>query len=193
MTKRWALLAASISALAFFFVGAASASAHDDLLSTTPSNGEILTLRPPAIELLFTAAPLEGTTKLVATADTGAKIHLDQVVVSGARVVARWPKHLPAGLYVIAWRTVGTDGHPLTGTFTFTYTTPGEGPVETSRSGSPDVTILPTTPSATPAPTAASSGSAWLWPTLAGILIIVAAIIVMVVLRRRNSNETPTS
>lgn len=184
---RW--VAGALTVLVTLAIGSAPVAAHDELLSTKPANGAELTTAPATIVLTFAAAPIKGTTKLAASVRGGQGFVLEDVTVEGAVVTAVWPFDKPPGTYSIAWRSVGTDGHPLTGTFDFSFTT-----ARTPASASPSITPTPSaTPSvsASPVATTTDSGSTyWLIPTLVAVVVLIIAIAALFALRRsRNSAD----
>lgn len=167
-------------------VAPTAAFAHDELTSSSPANGAALTSPPKAITLVFEDAPLAGTAKMAAKASDGSMITLPDATITGASVSVAWPSTAPSGTYEVAWRNVGQDGHPLTGTLKFSYT---GGP---SPTASPTVspTVVTPSPSVTPKPT--SSGTAlipWLIGGFVGVLLII--ILAVLMSNRRRSGPKP--
>ena len=197
--RKFAVSVAVLSLTLLAMLAVPSAQAHDELLSTTPANGAKLDQAPEAVVLKFEEAPLKDTTKIVATDGSGKQFALTGVVVTGATARAPWPADAGPGPYKVVWRNVGSDGHPLTGTFAFSYTSSTGGPTATaSRTGSPDASIAASTPVPTASPVTASGpgglgGSMWLLPTVIGILIIVGAIFGLRAARKRKKNDLPNT
>ena len=121
LTRR--LLVAAVGALALVLVAllAAPASAHASLLSTDPSNGGVYDTPPKAITLRFS----EG----VEVSDGGIRVYTadrDRVVTGKPEhpngqqsvVTSSLPK-LDKGTYVVTWRVVSSDSHPIDGAYTF--------------------------------------------------------------------------
>jgi methionine-rich copper-binding protein CopC len=181
--KRFAALIVAALAVALFLIGAGPAAAHDELRSTTPLDGASLTTAPKAVTLTFAAEPIKNTSKLVATSVTGEQIALTKLSVAGSIVTAQWPTAAPAGTYKVAWRSVGSDGHPLTGTFSFSYSTPGRGPtIPDDTTGEPRAGIGVTTPAPQASPVTATGpggigGNLWIPPAVIVIFAIVAGFI----------------
>ncbi len=174
--------------------------AHDALLSTAPENGAQLTAAPPVVVLKFEAVPLKDTTKIVATNSVGVQYPLTGVVSAGATATAPWPATATsAGTYQVSWRNVGSDGHPLNGSFSFSFTTDGVGPTATaSPAGRPDAGIGVPTPLPTTGPVPATGanglgGTVWLLPTVIAILIVIGAIFGMQAARKRKRNDRPNT
>jgi len=109
------------SALAFgAFAGPASA--HATLEQSTPSNGSRVENAPKQIVLQFSErveVALGGVRVFDATGrrvDHGTITHPNGV---GSRVAIFLPK-LKGGGYVVTWRVISADSHPVQGAFTFT-------------------------------------------------------------------------
>lgn len=181
-------------------LGIGAVAAHDALLSTTPKDGATLEIVPPAVVLKFEAAPLKDTTKIVATDSAGKQFPLTNVVVTGTTATAPWPAAAnTAGTYQVAWRNVGSDGHPLNGSFSFSFTTSGSGPTARANpTASPGANIGVPTPLPTTSPVAATGptgigGTVWLLPTLIAVLILIGAIFGMQAARKRKRNDRPNT
>ncbi len=122
---RRALLAALAALLSLIaLLGLASpASAHAELLETTPSNGKVLSKAPQSITLRFNA-PVEtrgATVRVIdmagaAVAGMGAPTH-----VAGTKdtLTVTVPKGIGAGTQAVVYRVVSADGHPIQGQFSF--------------------------------------------------------------------------
>lgn len=120
MSKRsqaGAALAAAIVAL----VAPTAASAHATLSKTSPSASATLT-QPPAQVSLTYSEPIEARFAIVSVTDAAGK----QVTAGSpngapgdpATLVTRL-RPIPSGWYLVYWRVVSADGHPVRGAFTF--------------------------------------------------------------------------
>jgi LPXTG-motif cell wall-anchored protein len=81
-----------------------------------------LATAPAAITLHFNEEPLDGMVDVAITDAAGAMVATSTAAVQGVEVTIPWPGTIGAGDYTVAYRVVSADGHPITGTFTFTYT-----------------------------------------------------------------------
>ena len=117
--KRIATLSA---ALVLSMLVAPGVRAHSDLVGTTPANGAVIADAPASITLQFNEEPLDSMVDVVITDAAGAVVAMDAAEAAGTEVLVPWPGSLGAGDYTVAYRVVSADGHPVTGTFTFTYT-----------------------------------------------------------------------
>jgi copper transport protein len=98
---------------------AGAATAHAELVSTTPPDGARLATAPAEVELTFTEAVrlVDGGVRLLD--DSGAEVSTVDPTADGDTV--RWPMpgDLPDGRYLANWRVVSADGHPVAGAFAF--------------------------------------------------------------------------
>jgi copper transport protein len=120
MTKaRW--IAAAVAVSAFALLLPAAASAHAYLTKTVPAASVILNAPPPEVALTFDEA-VEPRFALISVTDVDA-----HSVTSGAlHRSASNPdtlivplKRVPEGWYLVYWRAISVDGHPVQGAFTF--------------------------------------------------------------------------
>jgi len=120
MTQR-GRIAAALAACAVALVLPAAASAHAYLTKTVPAASVILNAPPPAVALTFDEAveprfAVISVTDVNAHSMTAAPLHRsaanpDTLVVPLKRV--------PEGWYLVYWRAISVDGHPVQGAFTF--------------------------------------------------------------------------
>jgi len=112
----WALACTA----SLMLISAHQAHAHDQLVTTAPRDGSILPVAPKALVLTFAEEPMAGTTKVAAITSAGTQVPLPQPIISGAVITVAWPEE-PPGTYQAAWRLTSPDGHPVHGTWTFSY------------------------------------------------------------------------
>ncbi len=112
-----ALLALSI---AFVALLAAPAFAHAVLLQTTPGEGAVLTTPPRTVSLRF-SEQVSVTPGSVRVYDTkGSRVDTGTVTTLSAGLVqADVRPHLADGAYVVTWRVISADTHPVAGAFAF--------------------------------------------------------------------------
>lgn len=112
-------------------ITAAPAFAHAELVESDPAPGAVLERSPATITLQFTET-VEADTSGVRVFDTdGARVDQGGTEVSGRTVRLPLPS-LDDGSYVVTWRVVSGDSHPIQGAFTFQIGE-GNGPAATSR------------------------------------------------------------
>ena len=98
---------------------ASPASAHAELVSSTPANGAQLDQAPATVQMRFTEAVnlIPGGIRLVDA--KGATVRTSEPAAAGHTVTWRMPGDLSEGSYVVSWRVVSSDGHPVAGAFSF--------------------------------------------------------------------------
>lgn len=181
------------------FLGAAPAHAHDALASTSPTDGQTITANPGEVSITLTNPPntgVAGANILTVTAPDGHAVSNGKVTVEGSTLsTAANIDH--AGKHIVQWRAVSADGHPIEGTFSFTYTP------EAAAASAAAVTVLPSaaaTAAAADATVAANEAATdpatQTEPTSPAGLVIGAVVILAVIagltvfLRRGNTADT---
>lgn len=116
-------LAALLLGLLAGFVGAiASASpagAHAEFLSSDPADGAVVDAAPSDVTLQFSEGVDLQPDGVRVLDGRGERVDLGQAASTGSSVVAPLEDGLARGSYVVAWRVVSVDGHPVRGSFTF--------------------------------------------------------------------------
>ena len=94
--------------------------AHAVLLQTSPTAGQVL-LKPPREVTLRYNEPVEASLGAVRLFDSqGRRIDTGATTKPSAQVVAVPIRTtLPDGAYVVTWRVISADSHPVQGSFTF--------------------------------------------------------------------------
>ncbi len=165
------LVAVVVAGVALLVGPAPTAAAHDAVLRLVPADGTAVASATTTVRLELSEPPRPG---LVAV----------RVIAPGGRQVAGAPKidgttvtvpieAAAAGRYQAAYRVVSQDGHPVSGTWTFT--------VRGAAAASPTVTAPPSaqpSAAATTTPVAAESdeGSRWGTTLLLVTLGLLAAV-----------------
>lgn len=132
MTGRPARLMATVTlALLAAVMAAPPAAAHNRLVSADPADGAALATGPGQVRLTFDQPVQSGFTTVTVTGPGGTRWEGGEAEISGNSVTAPVSPLGPAGEYVIGYRIVSADGHPVSGTLRFRLTTTGTGtPVE---------------------------------------------------------------
>lgn len=194
-----AVIAACVVALAVVLVGpVGAASAHDELVATDPAAGAVLTEAPDTLTLSFSAEllPEPGATEVRVTDAGGTTLAEGAPVISGTTVTQAL---LPgAGDYSVLWRVVSSDGHPISGEYSFTVDAPEPEPAPTptaTTSELPSASAEPE-PSASAAPAVTDTGapasdddastfSPWIIGAIVGVLVLGAVVYLLVARARR--------
>ena len=135
-------LAAALALLAL----PCAAAAHAYLIKTVPAASVVLNAPPPNIQLTYDEA-VEPRLAIISVTDAGGH----QQTTGPARrspanpdtLVVPLRAHLPEGWYLIYWRAISVDGHPVQGAFTYAVG-PNPGPAPEFRV--PSISATATTP-----------------------------------------------
>lgn len=94
---------------------------HNHLVKSTPGAGETLTASPAEITLWFNERPEIAFTSVTILRADSTKIATIKAVATpdSLSVAAPITTPLPAGSYLITWRTASKDGHAIRGTYGF--------------------------------------------------------------------------
>ena len=91
--------------------------AHGVLLSSIPPENALLDKAPPVATLQFNELVTPLVVQLVAP--DGTRTDLTDQLAPGALLTAPLDADLPEGTYVLSWRVVSEDGHPIAGSQVF--------------------------------------------------------------------------
>lgn len=188
------LVAVVLAALTVTLVVAAvgplpTATAHSELLSSSPSAGDRLTAPPEEIRLVFTEKVEDRFATVTVSVDGSAAQTLTSRV-DGAIITATPPERVPAATqaWTVAYRIVSTDGHPVSGAIDFAVASAGSSPTSSSSASSPALPT-PTSPAADPEPPRVNR----LWPLVViGVLSLIAGPIAVALLGVRSERAIPT-
>lgn len=136
---RLGFVAAVVGGLLLLFAPAAAA--HAELLETNPANGAHFDTAPSEVRLRFSEAvsPVRGGfTVLDGNGTTVATPTASTAPGDSARVIMPLPGTLGDGVYVVNWRVMSSDSHPVHGAFVFSVGTAQAAPLGDAgaRSGS---------------------------------------------------------
>lgn len=122
-----------------------AASAHTDLVSTSPAADSDVNVAQETISLTFAEPTLVDGAAIVVVTEAGDMLDSPAPVLDGATLSIPWPADLTPGIVTIQWRATGDDGHVLSGEFVFNYTAAAEsGPAPTvSESAMPTESAEP--------------------------------------------------
>ena len=98
---------------------AGPADAHAELVSITPANGQEVQDPPREVQLTFTESVNLVDDGIRLVDDVGATVPTPEPTVAGHTVTWPMPTELADGSYVVTWRVVSADGHPVSGASSF--------------------------------------------------------------------------
>lgn len=185
------ILAGLLALLTALFT-AAPASAHDVITGSDPADGATLSTAPVRVSVTFDETPNSGFSTLTVVGPDGTQ-YQQGATTTDDRVASVAVGRLPAaGVYEIGYRIVSSDGHPVTGSVSFTLATPSPAPAADPPAAPSHAQQAPAAqaagnPAAPPSPAASSrtaDSELPAWP-FAMLAVGVIAVAVAVVLRRR--------
>lgn len=194
------LVAAVFIAIAAVLFGPVNAaSAHDELVSTDPAPDAVLAEAPEMLTLTFSAEllPQQGATEVQVTDASGAELADGAPVVAATTVTQA--VQAGAGVYTVLWRAVSSDGHPISGEYSFTVDSPAPAPTASpseSVSPSPETEpeVIETSAPAvseTAVPVAdedAAGVSPWIFGAILGV-VVAGAVVYLLVARARRAGD----
>jgi copper transport protein len=153
------------------------ASVHIRLESSVPEAGAVLTTAPEHLELRFSARVDQALSSvtLVTPADDSLSVSMESDDADG-RVLVGSVGDLMDGEYLVLWKTVSADGHPVSGEFTFTLSRIPAGTTDTAEvagtagTGAVD-TVEPVDSGHQPVAAEPGSAGAALTPSVSAVLL----------------------
>lgn len=140
--RRLAALAAAVlfgllGGVAAVTLGPASpAAAHAVLLRTAPTAGAVVDPAPRLVMLSFSESvrPVAGQVRVIAP--DGGRGDVGSPEVSGNDLRLRLRDDPPRGTYLVTFRVISADGHPVAGGFSFSVGAPSQAPPQPPGFGS---------------------------------------------------------
>ncbi|AUG30076.1 MULTISPECIES: copper resistance CopC family protein [Microbacterium] len=157
--------------------------AHDELIGSSPAAGAQVDAMPDELTMTFSGVLLDepGATEVVVTDAAGSSLTDGDPRLDGTRLTQPL-SGTASGAVTVIWRVVSSDGHPVSGQYSFTVGTAGAGS-ETA----------PSIPAASPS-TAVSAEADGGVPVLVWIVLgiaVAAALGALVAVLLRRSAPTP--
>lgn len=163
--RRTATMIVLVALLALVWT-AGPAAAHTDLDSTTPSNGGTVDSLD-AVTLRFASPVLADFGSVLLTTEGDQPVPLSEPTVVDETMTATLAGPPPGpGLYIVTYRAVAADGHPITGSFAFTL----------EQAGATAAPARPTDTTTTSSEDAAAVGG-----TRAGVVILAALAVALLI------------
>ncbi|EHB44513.1 copper resistance protein CopC [Mycolicibacterium rhodesiae JS60] len=146
MTFTMRVVVTTLTALTVWLWSGPVAAAHTSLISSDPAKDSQSSTPPSAVVLTFSEDINPQFATAVVNSVDGHNWAAAQARVEGPRLTADiGPQPLPDGRYTVGYRVVSADGHPVSGSYSFTVVSaPGPSPAS-----------APTAPATTAAPPAA--------------------------------------
>ncbi len=135
-TRARTWLAGVVLGLVALLLAAAPASAHAVLVASDPPPDTLIWDSPQQITLTFTEAvsPVAGKVRVIAP--DGSRVDRDDARANGTRLVIPVRTLTQPGTYLVSFRVVSADSHPVSGAYAFSF-------LEVSANGPPSATETP--------------------------------------------------
>ena len=130
------IIGAILLAALGIFAPMTSASAHTDLVSTSPTADSDVLAAQETISLTFSEPPLVDGAAIVVMNSSGDILDSPAPALDGASLSIPWPADLSTGKVTVQWRATAQDGHVESGEFVFNYTAAAEGGMAPSPAAS---------------------------------------------------------
>ncbi len=155
---------------------ATPASAHDELIGSTPAADAQIDALPAELQLTFSGVLMDepGATQLVVTDAAGTALAAGDPVLDGTRLTQPLAGSA-SGTVTVLWRVVSSDGHPVSGEFSFTV---GDGSVAPTGTQTP-----------LPGPPMEAVDMTWIWWVLGAVVVAGGILLVILLTRKRPSRE----
>ena len=153
-----ATLAALVLGTGLTLAVASPAQAHDELVSSYPEADSTVTGSPAEITLSFSGELIAGmqSAAVEVIAPDGQNIATDAPSEDGTSITQHLAPNPPAGLFTVRWKVVSSDGHPISGEYT--YTVAPTDAVPSSPAATPSTAPQTPTPTATATEAPADNG-----------------------------------
>ena len=176
--NRWwpRALAVALAVAALLVGPATAAQAHNILVGTSPVNGSTAKVVPAQVMLTFNEPALAIGTEIIVTCPSGQEQSGAAVLVNNT-VAEHLQPGSPAGRYTVIWRVTSADGHPVSGTFSFTAASPSPGQHPTATTA--------TISSLSPAAGGPGQSTAPWWAMAFGVLVLVPLLVFVATRRPR--------
>jgi methionine-rich copper-binding protein CopC len=118
------LISVTVSIL-LTLAGTQGAHAHAQITSSVPAKNQIVKVLPSLVWLEFDGDLLsfgdKQIHKITVTNSIKKRVDIGGPIVGGARISTKLKVGLPSGKYFVSYRVVSEDGHPIEGSYSFTY------------------------------------------------------------------------
>jgi methionine-rich copper-binding protein CopC len=175
------------AALAVLAVTAPQAAAHTELDTSSPGANAALAGLPPLVTLTFSDATTQKYAKVAVTGPDGKPAATGDPQVEDKTVTLPLGTASAVGRYTVGYRVVSADGHPVSGSYTFTVRAAGS-PSPSPLAAQSAAASAPRADRATEANAADEESSGTNTSTAVGgttLALIVAAVGAYVAWRRR--------
>jgi copper transport protein len=136
ISRTAATLGLFLVALTVLLVPAGPASAHAVLVSSSPPAEVVLTSAPAEVVLTFSESVREVPDKIRVLGPDGSRVDRGGPSFDGTTVAVPVDQTGPQGTYLVSYRVISADGHPVAGGFTYSVGAPSAPPTDSGADDS---------------------------------------------------------
>lgn len=145
LVQRWISRSATfagllVAALALMLGPAIPAHAHAVLVSSSPASNAVLPSAPTEVVLTFTESVRKVPDKVRVIGPDGKRVDRGEPAFDG-NVVTIPVGSEASGTYLVSYRVISADSHPVTGAYTYSVGAPSQPPSDTAAATGGDVTV----------------------------------------------------
>jgi copper transport protein len=100
------------------------AQAHAALVRTQPTQGSVVDAPPAEVVITFSEHVQPVSNKIQVIAPTGKRVNSGTPTVEGPNLHIPVLTNVPRGTYLVTYRVISADGHPVGASFTYSYGAP---------------------------------------------------------------------
>ncbi|WP_374225356.1 copper resistance CopC/CopD family protein [Micromonospora sp. C95] len=139
LRRRFARLAATagllVTVVALLLVPAGPASAHAVLSSSSPAASAVVPAAPAEVVLTFSETVRKVPDRIRVIAPDGSRADQGEPTFAGSVVNIPVDTGRGNGTYLVTYRVISADSHPVSGAFTYSVGAPSEPPVDSGDDG----------------------------------------------------------
>lgn len=122
---------AGLTVIALVLLPASSASAHAVLVSSSPPANAVVSSGPTEIVLTFSEGVRKVPDRIRVIAPNGSRVDRGEPRFDGSVVTIAVDAGGPRGSYLVSFRVISADSHPVAGSFTYAVGAPSATPADT--------------------------------------------------------------
>ncbi|GGM22094.1 hypothetical protein GCM10011608_03560 [Micromonospora sonchi] len=143
--RRFARLTAAagllVTIVALLLAPASPATAHAVLNSSSPTASSVVPAAPAEVVLTFSESVRKVPDKIRVIAPDGSRADRGEPVFTDSVVNIPVDPSGPNGTYLVTYRVISADSHPVSGAFTYSVGAPSEPPVDSGNDGRANPTV----------------------------------------------------
>lgn len=163
--------------LALLAAPATPAAAHAGVVGASPAQNSVINVAPVQVVVTFSESVTPVTGKVHVIAPDGSRADTGEIRTQGAQLIIPLKPDGPKGTYLVSYRVISADSHPVGGAYTYSLGAPTAAPRDTEVS----VVANPVVISAFPVVR---------WFGYAGLVLLVGAVLVLTLLWPQRLDRT---